>query len=406
MKVLHFTTWQERCGIAGYAEHLVDALTGLGVVSAVHPVDAAARKHWSAREIDADLARFVARARDADVVHIQHEYSFFDRFSLLRSNERFARVLLGLRAEGRPFVVTFHTLPPFRDELLTLIAADRGGLSWPAAQYLRVRNRWLQQQWRRRVGPLFTGADSRALVHTRATWRDLVEEGGFGREATRVIPMGAVPRARCALSRAEARARLGLPADAVVASIFGFIQAFKGHEIALRALAMLPSSYHLAIVGGRHPEDSPMAIGRVERLIGELGLAGRVTITGFVPIETLDEYHAASDMCLTPYIYGDLFSGSVGVTWALSSGRPLIASDIPTFRELHDDTGCLLLFEERSAADLARQMTRLAEDPGLQTQLVARARDAVRYWPDVARDVRDIYAEAIAPAGTPAALAV
>lgn len=393
MRVLHFTTWHVRCGIAGYAESLIDALDAQGVESLVHAVDLERLRDGRADPIDEDLDRLIAEARDVDVVHIQHEFSFFDRYSLHASNRRFARVLRALG--GRPVVVTFHTHPPFRDALLALIARGSGGLSWPAKFLLNARNRWLQWQWRTQVGAQFEASGARALVHTRCTRHALIAESGFEPASVRVIPMGTVARAPSGVSRVEARRRHGLPEDGVISVIFGFVQAFKGGDVAVRALARLPRHFHLVFAGGPHPEASVDVPADIMQLAASLGVADRVRITGYVDIPTLDDYHAASDICLTPYVFGALYSGSAGTTWALSSGRPLIASDIPVFKELAEDFDCVLLCAEWSDEDLAAKMMRLASDQELQARLVARASTAVRYWPDVSREVLESYQQAL-----------
>lgn len=405
MKVLHFSTWNEACGIAAYTGNLVSALTELGLTNEIHAVNASARKYWTRGEVQADLDAFCARAADFDIVHIQHEFSFFARGDLRRSIVLLRRVLKRLSSLGKPVVVTFHTHPPFRPSLVHLIEKNHAGLPWFVKQALLVRNMVLSRQWRWHVGRFFHGAgrSATALVHTKTTRRALIEDGHFAPTAVAVIPMGVVKRkdSLTGVSRAEARARLGLPPDAIVASMFGFVQPFKGYEVAIRALTRLPKHWHLAIVGGPHPEGgSDKTLNMILRLRSSLRLSSRVTVTGFADFETLDLYHAATDMCLAPYKHGDLISGSAGVTWALSSGKPLIASNIPVFKEIHEDAACLLLFAEEATYDLAWQMERLAADPALQQSLVEKATAYTNghMWPEVAKTVANIYEKALARA--------
>ena len=35
--------------------------------------------------------------------------------------------------------------------------------------------------------------------------------------------------------------------------MFGFVGAYKGHDIAVKAIKLLPKKYVLAVIGGRHP---------------------------------------------------------------------------------------------------------------------------------------------------------
>ena len=48
-----------------------------------------------------------------------------------------------------------------------------------------------------------------------------------------------------------------LPADTKLIGVFGFLNNYKGFEVAIRALHHLPEDYHLLIFGGVHPNDIP-----------------------------------------------------------------------------------------------------------------------------------------------------
>ena len=79
---------------------------------------------------------------------------------------------------------------------------------------------------------------------------------GFDEDRISTVPMG--HEARDVPSSLEvrhaAKARLGLAPDTVLLSIFGFVGSYKGHEVAVRALRMLPPKFVLAVIGGRHPD--------------------------------------------------------------------------------------------------------------------------------------------------------
>lgn len=397
MKVLCFSTWNEPCGIAGYSANLLQALGQLGVTTEVHAVNAKERKYFTRAEVRRDLDEFCARAEAADLVHIQHEFSFFDSFDLKRSVTTFESVLGRLSRSGKPVVVTFHTHPPFRRSLVDLVDQRHGGLPAYMRQLLLLRNMLLNRRWRQSIGRFFRGGGRyQAVVHTRTTRRVLIEEGRFAPDHIDVLPMGVVERSGALheIDPATAKAALGYPPGTKLASIFGFIQPFKGYETALRALARLPKHWHLAIVGGPHPESrSDKTLDTIIRLRSLLRLGDRVRVTGFADFETLDQYHAATDVCLAPYQRGDLISGSVGITWALSSGKPVIASDIPVFKELQEASDGLLLFAETAQYDLAWQMERVMNDCALRQKLVKNATTyaAGHLWPNVAQTMLDIY---------------
>ena len=143
-----------------------------------------------------------------------------------------------------------------------------------------------------------------------------------------VVPMG-VPLPHMP-SREEARARLGLPPEAVVLASFGHINAWKRVEPTLRALAALRAEGHDArylLVGSVSPNYD------LAGLISRSGLSDAVTVTGYVPRAAFEAYVAAADICV------NLRHPTGGETSAsllrlLGAGRPTLVSAVGAFAEL------------------------------------------------------------------------
>jgi glycosyltransferase involved in cell wall biosynthesis len=390
MDVLHLTTWQEKCGIAGYAADLIAVLNQRGIRNDVHALNRSGQLFGLAEDLRAELEQFCRRAEDYDLVHVQHEYSFFYDHTrqMHRSINAFGWLLARLWKAKKPAVVTFHTDPNFIGSLRHLL---RGRQS--CGEFLRG---WIcASSWRRKVRRFFRpGSRFFALVHTDKGRAALIGSG-FDAARTRRIPIGLTPReGRVAQHGREiARQVLGYPSETVVLSLFGFISAYKGHDLAVAALRLLPPHFHLAIIGGPHPRASDdRTLNRVLKMAAKFPeLRGRVRVTGFVPTETVDLYHAATDICLAPY--RKIESASAGITWALTSGRPIVASSIPTFQELQGEAECLLLFTENAVHELAWHVERLAADPCLQKTLIENAAAYTeRYsWARVAEEVHGVY---------------
>src|SRR5262245_24606515 len=97
--VAMLTSTGERCGIAAYSRALAEALGGkveLEVVPVEEGVSPAA----------------LARLNGAELVHIQHEYSFWG--SALPGRSRLPELVAGLR---RPQIMTAHTVAPAEEIL-------------------------------------------------------------------------------------------------------------------------------------------------------------------------------------------------------------------------------------------------------------------------------------------------
>ncbi|MFV9504159.1 MAG: glycosyltransferase family 4 protein [Oscillochloridaceae bacterium umkhey_bin13] len=143
-----------------------------------------------------------------------------------------------------------------------------------------------------------------------------------------VVPMGVpLPVLR---ERKAARARLGLPAEAVLLASFGHINAWKRVEPSLRALAVLRAEGYPAycvLVGSVSPNYDLAA------LIQRMGLEQAVTVTGYVPRSQFEDYVAATDLCL------NLRSPTGGETSAsllrlLGAAKPTLVSAVGAFAEL------------------------------------------------------------------------
>jgi glycosyltransferase involved in cell wall biosynthesis len=388
MKVLHLSTWKEACGIADYSADLIGALDAQGVRSEVYPLTRRGKKYMSRSAIVKDLSQFTKKARSFDLVHIQHEFSFFadNTGSLPRSIHLFGFVLKRLAKYGLPTVVTFHTEPFFTSPLWDLFRRPDFAKCL-ALTYL----------WRRNVSCFFKRSNVRfrAIVHTRKA-RLNVKKSGFSFQNIEVMPVGVAPRSKICLNSngTSAKEKLGYPPDVVLLSLFGFISGYKGPHVAVRALKELPPQYHLALVGGSHPESPDRTVNDILRALSEdQALRARVRVTGYLKPETIDLYHAATDICLAPYA-DPRISGSAAINWALSSGKPVIASKVPTFVDINDTADCLLLFTNGAFYELAWQIQRLAGDQELQLNLTRNAQKyvAANCWPEVAQKTLHLYA--------------
>ncbi len=190
-----------------------------------------------------------------------------------------------------------------------------------------------------------------------------------------------------------------MPRHCTLLSQFGFIAGYKGCEWSVRALELLPENYYLAIVGGRHP-DAP-GEGTLNRIL-EMWHGRdpkRLRVTGFVSEEERDLYHAASDICLAPYVWQGL-TASAAAGWAITSGKPVIASTIPAFREINDVYDCMLTVPPGMVHELVWQIGRLNASSKLQHQLTENAK---RYaedhcWDKIARQYATQFEE-LAAAG-------
>lgn len=129
---------------------------------------------------------------------------------------------------------------------------------------------------------------------------------------------------------AEARASIGLPADAPVLLFFGFVRQYKGLDLLIRALPHIRQTQpnvQLVVVGEFY---EPRA--EYDKLIRELGLEDCITIRDdYCPNEEIGKYFAACDTVVLPYRSATQ-SGIIQVAYALET--PVITTDVGGLSEV------------------------------------------------------------------------
>jgi glycosyltransferase involved in cell wall biosynthesis len=225
-------------------------------------------------------------------------------------------------------------------------------------------------------------------VHSRILARDLAE--AFPGSDIRHVDMGvADPLARASAPGREVRQRHGVPDAAVVFASFGRVTPEKGLSAVLRALAQ---------VGPSLPAIRVLAVGEAAGYFDlmaearELGVADRVTETGYVPDAALPEYLAAADVCLN-LRWPTGRETSAAWLRCLAAGKPTVITDLAHTADVasldlrsmkvastlagRHDAVCVHVELDDEVHMLRLALRRLTEDAALRARLGSAAR---RYW--------------------------
>jgi len=346
LKVLHFSTHNENCGIGKYNEMFFDAMAPSELVENVFfetspnilRVMNEDQKNIMYEALRAELSEY-------DILHIQHEFSFLHSADF----PRIARVAKEL---DKKLIITIHTSPT--------LAYEKPHLSG-----LGPRNifRFLRQHKRKiAFDKIFTSAvllADKVLVHNTVTQNALVDLG-VDKQKTAII-MLPVPDVDRSLKTTLIAEKLNKKPGDVIIAITGFLHKYKGIDHAVKALTYLPVNYKLAIIGGMHMDHDATLYDSIADLIRDLKLQDRVYITGFVEDDAeLNALIRECDVSVYPYdryYYSNISSASLNNGFA--NHKPVVAYPTDSFVELNNKTDSMILPKAFAYYELAREIENL-----------------------------------------------
>jgi len=169
-----------------------------------------------------------------------------------------------------------------------------------------------------------------------------------------------------------------------------FAEPRKGFPILAEAFATIAADrpgLRLLVAGPGDPQD---LLGLIPAALHE-----RVTLLGLVSEADKARMLRSVDVYVAPNTGGESF-GMI-LTEAMAAGTAVVASDLDAFRRVLAGGSAGVLFRTGDAADLARQLVALLDDPDRRAALVAGAAAVISDydWPVVAARVLDVYATAI-----------
>lgn len=253
-----------------------------------------------------------------------------------------------------PLVHESHSFAPAVAEALPrLVSGQRRAPVTKRRRLLRREGR----VWRQADGYIVVPASLRSEL-----------EGRFGvRERVMTIPNGT----RIAPERRFAPPRISATPLAVYA---GHLYPWKGVDVLLRTLQGFPE-LRLLIIGGL-PSDTDFL--RIQALADDLHVADRVTFTGLVKRARVPELLATGDVLIIPNVSVSAsadHTSPLKLFEYLASGKPIVASDLPSIRELLQDGENAVLVAPGDPGALAAGIKRVLDDHALAERISRRAFD-------------------------------
>lgn len=375
MKIAMLTTVGGKCGIAAYSAKLIEALKRLpNMEVVVVPITPGKQplEHYQ------EQAKLLNEA-DIDLIHIQHEHSFWG--GILPGHSAFWEMRYLLK---KPVVITAHTTYTLAHMLR--LSTERRPHIWFAKKLLTLRKNYRDSV---DTAPFAT---SYTIVHTLEAGQELVARRVNPQQIS-VIPAG-VPEPLPTPSGGSAfRERYGLKGKRLLTT-FGYIAFNKGYELTLDLLPDLPPDTAFVIAGGVRTEDMEPYKATLEATVQSKGLAGRVVITGFLSEEEIAEAMAATDIVLVPHTEA---TGSYSVTIPIAYGKAILSSDLACFREIQGRHACLELFPAGDKEEYRAKLEALLSDASHREALEQSAKEyAEKFsWDAIAKVTAKTYRDAL-----------
>jgi len=318
------------------------------------------------------------RARRPHIVHLQHSM-----FSLgPKASGEFSTLLflIGTWLLRVKLVITCHDVPSIARITPEYIRLNR--YRFPVS----VVRLGLRTVFR------FMGISAKRLIVHHASLRDiLIKDYGIPAFKVATIPLSSIASER--RTRDDARRRLHISSSANVVLYFGFATGYKGIEALLDAMEALGNELHgtiqLILGAGHHPKKHDNAdYDRYYQWIATRATQlCNVRFVGFISDETLDDYIAASDACVFPYVEFQGMSGPL--LQAADHGIPLLVSTVIAAALAHLNAGSF----EPTREGIALALKRFFNDAKFRSVVAAESGEfgAARSSDDSAARTRRLY---------------
>lgn len=209
---------------------------------------------------------------------------------------------------------------------------------------------------------------ARGIIVTSQRIKEFFIKNGISSEKILVAPNGVdIKKFDVQCSKLEARRKLNLPQDKKIVLYTGHLYEWKGAQTLAEASQYLPENAEVYFVGGTKEDIERFKIqnSRFE-----------IQIIGHRPRQEIPFWLKAADILVLPDLavkdilkYG---ASPMKMFEYMASKKPIIASDLPTIREILNEKNAILIKPD-NPKELAKGIKEILENPELSAKISNQA---------------------------------
>lgn len=269
-----------------------------------------------------------------------------------------------LNSKGVKIVVTVHDILPFNQKFYDYKYHKK---IYELANKIIVQ----AQINKEKIIKLFDGVDNKVVY---------IPHGNFVNYAKQI-------------DKKEARDYLNLPQDKKIILFFGQIKKVKGLDYLLNAMVKINKIRDdiILVIAGKVWEDK---FDKYRKIIDDNKLTNVVRCDiKYIPDNDISYYYSACDLNALPYL--SVYQSGV-IQLAYAHRKPVVASDIPSFREVVLDNISGKLFETKNSEELSSSILELFNGQYDLSEMGQKGYDYIEdkfSWDKIAESVAAIYEE-------------
>ena len=230
------------------------------------------------------------------------------------------------------------------------------------------------------------------LTHNRFSKKEIVQFHQSLKNKIKIIPHGNyLPFINIQENQKESRIKLGIGLDKPVLLFFGMIKKVKGLDLLLSAMPKVIQNNPevILLVAGKPWKDN---FSTYQAIIDKLQISNNCILhIKFISYEDVEHYYCAADIVVLPY--SKIYQSGV-LMMSLSYGKPVVLSDLESFKEIVTDKKSGLFFKSGNISSLSEVINNALDSTDLLVKIQLQGLDLMKSkysWSKIGEQTRDAY---------------